>query len=70
VSVLRGTLVPRILLAIIGVLMLLLAWGSITSLITFGVSAETALTLLFALLIAVICFWAAARWTAFHPGEK
>lgn len=49
--------------------MLLLAWGSIQSLITYGVSRDALLVLLFALPLAVTCFWAAAKWANLHIGE-
>jgi hypothetical protein len=68
-SLLRGTLVPRIFLGIMGLLMLLLAWGSIQSLFTFGMSAEAVLVLVFAVPLAVICLSVATGWAGFHIGE-
>ncbi len=62
-------LIPRLLLGIMGVLMLLLAWGGIQSLLTFGISAEALVELVFALLLAALCLWVASGWAGFHVGE-
>jgi hypothetical protein len=68
-SLLRGTLVPRILLGIMGLLMLFLAWGSIQSLFTFGISPGAVLVLVVTVPLAVLCLWVATGWAGFHIGE-
>ncbi len=54
--VLGSTIVPRVLLGISGFLMLLLAVGCVQSLLADGPSANSAFMLVFALLVAVLCF--------------
>jgi hypothetical protein len=55
-SIFRSTILPRILSGIMGVLTLLLTWGSLQSLFAYGPSSDQVLTLAFALPLTVICF--------------
>jgi hypothetical protein len=68
-SVLRGTIIPRILLGIIGVLALVMAWGSIESMLTYGPSVGSVLLLVFAVSLALICLSVAIGWAPFRIRE-
>ena len=63
-SVLRGTLLPRVLLAILGALSLALCWGSLESIISYGASPQSLIMVVYSLGIAMICLFVAA---GLHP---
>lgn len=62
-------MLPRILLGVTGILLILLAWGSITSMATFGLSTDSALVLVFAFPLALICVSVAIGLAPFHIRE-
>lgn len=68
-SFFRGTVVPRTLLGVMGILLLFLVWGSVESIVAFGPRAESALVIIFALPLAVICLSVAAGRAPFRIRE-
>ena len=64
-----GTIIPRILLAIMGGLTVILAWGSIKSMLIYGPSVESVLILVFAVPLAVICLSVAVGCAPFRIRE-
>ena len=69
-ALLRGTVFPRILLGIFGVLSIVLFVSSLQTVLASGFSPDSALICLIAGLLAWICFWAAAGKTAIFIGEE
>lgn len=62
-------MVPRFLLGITGILLLLLAWSSITAMATYGLNTDSALILVFAFPLAIICVTVAVGLAPFRIRE-
>lgn len=68
-TLLRGTIIPRILLGVFGLLALLMAWGSLKALYAYGVSPRPLILLLFSLSLSSICFSVALGFAPFRIRE-
>lgn len=68
-SVLRGTVVPRILLGIMGVLAILMAWGAIQTLYAYGLSLGSLLMVVISVSLGLICLSVAFGLAPFHIRE-
>lgn len=69
-ALLRGTVFPRMLLGIFGILSILLFLSSLETMLASGLSPDSALISLIAGLLAWICLWAAAGKTAIFIHDK
>ncbi len=58
-ALLRSTIVPRVLLGVLGVLLLLLAAANVTTIVAVGPTPDSLFTSVFAALLACVCFLAA-----------
>ncbi len=69
-ALLRGTVLPRMLLGIFGVLSIVLFVSSLQTVLASGLAPDSGLICLIAGLLAWICLWAAAGKTAIFIRER